>query len=319
MLRRERQDNARWPLLLFLLPLLAAVNSVQGENRAEQSGDRFSQLVQIVAASGENEQQDFSWIALSELTAAYESVFTSSGSETPKERRSRDRLVSWRSATRSYISELQGLLERLPGSVDIQMQADSVEAPVIYIDGTPIVLSGPEIGGVKLMEKRIIDTYCAMYDCGELNTPAGQQPEAVYTSVGGSWHLRNFGKASYVTTDGLIFTFNGLSERPAKQQVCEAFAAELRNLAAGLRDALDAGHRIDWDRLEIQPLAGGRGHRIQFNRSGEYLRLELPLLARNGVPAAAMLAWIRERATGGGESGEFEIAADPLLLQRSPE
>lgn len=314
MQQNERRFNARWPLLLFAISFLGALSSAQSENHSQRSGDVFSRLVQIVAESGENEQQDFSWIALSELTAAYERVFMDSRTETPKEKRSRDKLISWRNGTRRYISELHDLLDRLPGSVEIQLQAETVGPPVIYIDGKPTIISGPDIGSADLMEKRIIDTYCAMYDCSELPTSAGQQPEAAPTPGGGSWSLRNVGQASYVTPDGLIFTFSGVSERKEKQRICEAFASEIRNLAAGLRGALDAGHVIHWDRIEIQPLTGSRGHRIQFNRSGESLRMELPLLARIGAPAAEMLAWIKQRATGG-ESGEFEILADSLLLK----
>ena len=47
----------------------------------------LSRLVQLVIASDENAQQDFSWIALPELAAAYEKVYQSSGSEVLKEKR----------------------------------------------------------------------------------------------------------------------------------------------------------------------------------------------------------------------------------------
>ena len=308
---RTPRSGAGWFLLLLVPALLLPSSTAQGESSSGQDENSLSRLVQLVIASDENAQQDFSWIALSELAAAYEKVYQSSGSEVLKEKRARDKLISWRSGTQRYISELHALLERLPGSVELQIQAGEAGPPVIVIDGRPVVISGPEIGSSMLMEKRITDIYCALYDCGELSGKA-DRPSAVSAGSGGVWTLKNSGKASYETADGLIFTFSGISGRKAKEQISEDFAAEIRGLRAGLRDATEAGHRIDWNNLDIQPLAGGRGHRVQFNLDGEYLRMTLPGLAQPGALSPEVLAWIRRSAIDG-MPAEVEIFADRLL------
>lgn len=312
--RSDRRFSRGCSLLLLAMAFLLPPGMVCGKSTPGQAGSTFSRLVQMVAESGENAQQDFAWIALAELIAAYEKVYLSSRTEQPKERKARDKLINWRNGTQRYISELHALLDRLPGSVELQMQAGEAGPPVIYIDGEPLVLSGPEIGSAMRMEKRIIDIYCAMYDCSELSSSAGQQSTEIMAPGRGIWNLGNSGKVSYATPDGLIFIFSGISGRQAKQQSCEALAAEMRRLVAGLREAVDAGHPVDWMRLEIQPLAGNRGHRTVFNSAGEYLRMALPGLARLGALSPGILSWIQQR-TIGGTPAEAEIFADLLLLE----
>jgi hypothetical protein len=309
--RSHRHFSRGWFLLLLAIALLLPCS----ESLSGKAGNTFSRLVQIVADSGENAQQDFAWIALAELIAAYEKVYLSSRSERPREKKSREKLISWRSGTQSYISQLHSLLDRLPGSVELQLQVEAAGPPIIVIDGNPVVISGPEIGSAMLMEKRIIDTYCAMYDCSELDDIAEQRSAVVTTAGRGVWNLRKFGKASYETPDGLVFTFSGISGRKLKQQICEALALELRGLASGLRDAVNAGYAVDWNSLEIQTLAGSRGHKVLFNSAGEYIRMEIPELAQLGALPSGLLAWIKQRTTEE-EPTEVEIFADRLLLMR---
>ena len=307
-----RSCNLGWMLLQLAALYLLPWNMAQSEAVRDPAADRFSRLAQIVAEAGENAKQDFSWIAISELTAAYEKVYLSSRGENPQERRAREKLFSWRSGTRSYLAMLHRLLERLPGSTELQIQASEAGPPIIYIDREPVVISGPDIGSVRFMEKRIVDTYCALYDGSELATPSGQQSDAVIPSGAGIWTLKRIGSASYTTPDGLVFVFSGVTGRSLKQQRCEAIAAEMRGVVAGLRDAADAGHLIQWSSLEIRLLAGGRGHRVRFNSAGEYLRAELPLLARIAPLQPLVFSWIKQR-TIDERPIEIEILADPLL------
>lgn len=309
---REQPWAGLKPLLLVAL-LLAPAGQTLGQKGVERPADNFSRLVRIVAAADQDAQQDFAWIALSELVAAYEKVYASSATERPKKQKAREKLYSWRSATRSYVAELYRLLERLSAGADIQIQAEEAGPPVIHINGTPVIISGPEIGSVMLMEKRIIDTYCDMYDCSDLATAVERQAEMEprISAGSGSWTLQNFGRASYRTKDGLIFLFSGLSERDEKQRACDEIAAELRSLSAGLQDAALAGHWIEWESIDIQPLARELGERVRFNSAQEYLLLPLPLLAQSWPPAPGILNWLRQRAFDG--TAEVEIVADPLL------
>ena len=97
-----------------------------------------------------------------------------------------------------------------------------------------MVISGPEIGSSMLMEKRITDIYCALYDCGELSGKADRS-SAVSAGSGRGLTLKNFGKASYETADGLIFTFSGISGRKAKRANQRGFCG--RDKRAGGRVA----------------------------------------------------------------------------------
>ncbi|MCB1750415.1 MAG: hypothetical protein KDI74_01755 [Gammaproteobacteria bacterium] len=310
--RSGRRFSARCCLLLLLPVLLLPAAMAFAGSVSRESGGALSRLVQMVSEAGASEQQDFAWIALSEVIAAYEKVYLSSATEVPKEKKARDKLISWRHGTRIYISELRDLLARFAGSIELQTQTEG--PPVIYIDGAPVVISGPEIGRANSLEKRIVDTYCALYDCGELFRSESRVPAAESLPGPGNWTLRNFGKASYTTPDGLIFNFSGISDRNEKQQVCEALAAELRSLVAGLREAMDAGYRIDWNSLEIQQLSGGRGHRVLFNDAGEYLRMALPALSQFAALSPGIVAWIKRRSIGG-TPAEVEIFADRLRLE----
>lgn len=311
--RDGKQSRSGWLLPMLVCVLLASPGQSLSQKDTDGQADAFPRLVRMVANADADAQQDFTWIALSELVASYEKVYTSSASEKSKKKKAREKLSSWRSGTQAYIAQLHRLMERFSGGVEIQIHVEKAGPPVIYIDDTPVIISGPEIGSGMQMERRIVDAYCAMYDCGDLVSSAGRNAatERVSSSAAGGWTLQNSGSTSYRTADGLLFLFSELSGRDEKQQACNAIAAELRELSNGLRDAALAGHWIEWDSIEIQPQGDGRGERVKFNSAQEFLRLPLPLLAQSLPYTPAMLTWLKQRAFD--DTAEVEIAADPLL------
>jgi hypothetical protein len=271
---------------------------------------QLRELATLVARSDYAAQQDFAWIALSELTATYEQVLANSAARLPQSQRARRKLYSWRSGTQDFVDSLQRLLARLDGSVNLRLRIDETGPPVLYIDQQPVVLSGPELGAARLMERRIFDAYCAIYDCAEILPQTVSQSPRLQPDIDGRWWLEDYGRVSYRTTDGLICRFRAINERALKQQVCERIAAELRALARALREAQLAGHRIDWNGLRIESLAAGRGQRLLLRPGGAYLRLPLPSLAATGQLGEQLRYWLQRRVES--ERAQAEIPG-PLL------
>ncbi|MCB1760929.1 MAG: hypothetical protein KDI68_14255 [Gammaproteobacteria bacterium] len=305
--------TARIWLAILLCALFCRVSPADAGEPSPQPG-RLRDLVLQVAGSDYAAQQDFAWIALSELTASYEQALAASAERLPQSQRARRKLYSWRGGAQEFVDELRRLLALLDGTADLRLRVDETGPPVLYVDRQPVVLSGPELGAAQLMEQRIFDGYCAIYDCSGLQPRRGRAPESSREPAGaaGRWWLEDYGRVSYRTGDGLLCRFREIAGRVAKQQACERIATELRVLAEALREAQLAGHGIDWRGLRIESLAAGRGQRLMLHPHGAYLRLPLPSLAAGGGLSDPLLQWLRQRVAG--EEARAEIPRSLLVV-----
>ncbi len=285
------------PMLWFLLVLgFPTPVAFAGSQISFTVGDSaFTQLTQFVAEADMQARQDFAWISISELIATYERVISESALERPDSSKERIKLTSWRSGAAAFSRDLQRLRERLRESVEVEVQPGGVGAAVIFIDGSPLVLSGPEIGAADRIETRILGDFCTMYLCPEFSTGNEAASPEVAPVGRGMWLLSNQRLPRYQTPDGLVFVFADLSARREKQETCEIIAGELRTLVGGLGASRRAGLAIDWQRLQVRPLKGAAGYHVTVNANGDYLRLELPYLSRHELLDLGGREWVKKR------------------------
>lgn len=302
---------SRQPVLALRLCstiLLAISVTVGAGTEITKSEDPFVVLTQHVANAGLLEQQDFAWIAVSELIAAYDKVIAESSQERPGALRERRRLSDWRAGVRAFNRELSTLMAALESGADIEIQPGGAGAAVLFIGGSPLVISGPEIGAIGVMERRIITTYCVLHLCPDLSHNS-DLPSGGPRYVGrGIWVLDNQRPPRYQTPDGLTFIFSNFSSRRDKQEFCEAVAGELRSLAEGLMRTRQHGLGIDWDRLDIRPFRGADGSHVTVNHNGDFLHLNLPYLERTDLLKRGGMAWVKARVNGQKEEASFEQA-----------
>jgi hypothetical protein len=100
-----------------------------------------------------------------------------------------------------------------------------------------------------------------------------------------------------MTDDGLEFQFRDMSEIRKKRAACSQIVAELYALVAALVRKRDLGSVVDWDVLEIIPIAGNEVHRVVLN-AGDAMQLSLPGLASSRDLFRAVRPWLAARISG---------------------
>ncbi|MES9845001.1 MAG: hypothetical protein ABW162_15025 [Candidatus Sedimenticola sp. PURPLELP] len=284
--------------LLLMLSLPASSNE-QGTPVQLKEKAPFERLVDTLATADAAQRQDFAWIALSEIAHAYELELMESKQETLSSEKRLRKLIRWRKGIRGFIEQLHALIERLPTLTEIEIQPAAAGPSILFIGNNPVVLSGPENGMAKFMERRIIDSYCSLYDCSALDEQPEPQPDDEQQLVGrGKWIFEHHRQARYETPDNLVFVFSDLAERSKKQEACDRIAEELRMLASAIRRAKRAGYPIDWSSLVIEPLNGNSKSHVLLNTNGDYLQLELPSLLGGELLDEETVHWTRKKSNG---------------------
>lgn len=302
-----------WFLLVVVVLAIATLDALAAEALAKrQSQDVFLKLAKTLSVSGDIQRRDFVWIAVSELTSAYEKVLEDSASAKTKNQEARYKLIRWRRATRAFVIELQTLLDLLRTSAEVQVYGDAAGFVTVFINNRPVVISGPKLNASQQMEHRIVEAYCELHDCEELFVTSPVQTIDSEWFSKGTWIFKQGQTPHYETSDGLVFLFSSLSGRIEKQQVCERVANELRVLVADLRDAKRAGIVIDWDLLEVQPLADSGASYVPLNKEGDYLSQNLPYLEITKLLEQDALAWVRKMVEGE-KYASIIIYADRLM------
>ena len=281
--------------LAAVLLALAVCSASAAEVMADRDeSDAFIRLAQSLATSEQARRLDFAWIAVAEMAGEYRKILEDSAAVAPHKGSSRLKLARWRQATQGYLAELEWVLQRIGAVAEIRLHVEAGRLVTLLVENKPIVISGPESSNARLMQQRILDTYCELYDCSDILGAAADPASTPPTPGKGAWIFAQNQGFRYTTPDGMVFLFSSLGDRTAKEALCEHIAGELRLLVSLLRDARRGGFAIEWPSLEVRPLADSDKAYIQLNRKGDYLREKLPRLARTGALANGGLDWARQ-------------------------
>lgn len=276
-------------------------------------GSAFRTLAGEVARSDRLERYDFTTIALDELIAAYETSYRESALEQHDKPKAQLKLARWRRESKVFVDQLKSQFAGISDQSHIEIEVDQSGAIILFIDNTPMVISGPEIGKAGQMEQRIIDRFCKLHDCARYRTTPSTPAIAKIRTVRGGWQLQYRQGATYATGDGLSFVFRTLDNRAEKQARCEAIARDLRTLVAGLQNAQRAGYAIDWKRLTIATLQDGTTEHIIINAAGDYLNMDLGFFGNHRGLSQPFLDWAEKRVAG--EPASIVISNAEQLLR----
>ena len=258
-------------------------------------GDPFIRLAQGLATAEPGRRLDFAWIAVAEMAGEYRRILQDSAAAAPHKGSSHLKLARWRQATQGFLAELEWALQRIGAVPEIRVHVTAGRLVTLLVEDQPIVISGPESSDSRLMQQRILDTYCALYDCSDILHAAPGPASAAPVNPGkGAWVFTQTRGGRYTTPDGLAFQFSSLANRSGKEALCENIAEEMRRLVSLLREARRGGFAIDWQMLEVRPVADSEQAYILLNRNGDYLRGKLPHLAATDVLANGGLTWISQ-------------------------
>lgn len=287
-------------LVASTLLLLGAVPAWAGKLAVPEAPPQsaFHLLAGKVARSDSLQRYDFASIALDELIADYEASYRQSAREQHSDRKAQLKLARWRRESRHFIDQLRGQLAGMNPQSHIEIEPDPSGTLILFVDDTPILVSGPEIGKAGQMEQRIVDRFCDLHDCAGYRDGPAPPPKPVARPERGGWLLQHRQGATYATRDGLSFVFRTLDNRAEKQAGCEVIARDLRRLVSGLRDARRAGYTIDWQHLNIATLHDGIIEQVVINGAGDYLNMELDFFGSHRGLEQPFLGWTQKRVEG---------------------
>jgi len=202
----------------------------------------------------------------------------------------------WTVAVDALVRDLQRLLEGLSPQTPVQVSAQGVQTLYVIVDGNPVLLIGPRADENRLLEQRVLERFCSRNDCDDLI--GDRQSKASVAGHSGSpalWRFSDPAGPVCASGDGLELQFRNDVYLEEKREACTRIMAELDRLANRLRNGIESGKTVDWNRLAIDSTTGANLQRIVLNGEGDYVVMSLPSLARANKLFVQVLPWLAAR------------------------
>ncbi len=254
---------------------------------------------------------EFSRIALIEMYNAYQLELKKSFKNLSKDAKKRAKVRRWGYATHAYLESLDHYFFQLDSGKSLDFFISKQNKIVLLIGEQAVIITGPNTGANKQIEHNIVDLFCQQYDCREYfnntqfsskNLPRGEEEDShneqavIYDTISGSWSIKNNMQADYVTSNGLVFNFSSIKNRTIKESWALGIANESDLLITSLGSAQVKGNKIHWPLLKIVELPVTENvDKIIINRSGDFIKLPLPLLGSSELLFIQLLPWIKDR------------------------
>ena len=242
------------------------------------SRSELLQLAQHVQRDDEEKHYYFSQIALYEMLNSYQRELQRSYTKIPKTLARRAKVRHWRFATYAYIETINEYLFLMDSGVRTSFFISPQNKIFLLIGDVPVIISGPNSGENKKIEKNIVENYCLEFDCQDYFK---QQKSAIPTTqfeqlLSGEWSITTQHQFSYIVNDKLIFNFSSMQDRKNKQKWVMELASELNLLLNALHRVKEKGKPIDWSLLMIEDLPlTDNADKVIINQRADYIKIAL--------------------------------------------
>ncbi len=259
---------------------------------------RLNALAMAVADEHVMLRVDLARIALSELAAIYDEEAERARRDM-RHKAKKPGLWRWSAAVKDLAADYATLAESITMTTPIKVSIGAGNSLYLAIDGRMVAVSSPRMNDQAAFEQRVIEQFCNLNRCEDLldNPDIAVAAPAPERSGHTRWSFSQGAGPVCETADGLQFQFRNMDNLGRKRDVCARAAGELNALASAIARDMAAGVRIDWNRLEISPLADG-DELVTLNREGDYLRLPLPTLAERPELFIIVRPWLAAKAQG---------------------
>jgi len=283
---------------LILLFFLHSFNAVQADSEINLSRSKLVQLASHLEVAEPDKQYFFSQIALFEMFDSYQQEIERSYTHPPKTKSRLRDVHRWRFASQSYLKTINQYLYLLDSGSTLRFLVSRQNKIFLIIANTPVIISGPNAGADKQIEKNIVDKFCQQYDCREYfarTYNADLDKAFVHSDISGEWLFNSQDHVSFAVSNGLVFIFSKLSEREKKEQWAIKLCNELSLLLKYLNRTQKRGKSIDWLSLAIMELPlTDNAYKIIINNDNDYLKLTLPLLGKNPALFHILIPWLKQ-------------------------
>lgn len=308
-LARPRRERGPYPVNIarpILCLLLVCVAQISAQPQQSSPGTRLGRLAAALHDAPFPMGTDFARCALQELAQVYADEARVARREVRTRVRNPD-LPRWADSVEAYALRLAAIANALGDGSRVAVTLDPMGLVTLFVDQVPVVVSGPRISEPILLEERILGRFCALHPCDLLlamhqpleprpTPPPGPDPRPRAVTTRWSFEARSGPVCR--TESGLELHFRSTLDLPRKREFCTRLVRELHHLADALADYRAKGVRLDWEVVQVQPLADERFDRVNLNRNGEYLRRSLPTLAADPKLAHAAGDWLAARSRG---------------------
>jgi len=201
----------------------------------------------------------------------------------------------------------------------------------ILIGDVPVIISGPNSGADKQIEKNIVEQFCLQYDCREyfekthtisdtssLNKLSNDSADGIKIhDVSGQWILNSNHQASFSVSNGLIFNFNNIKDRKEKELWALKVSKELILLLDFLKRIQEKGKVISWSSLVIEQLPlTDSAYKVIINHNNDHIKVSLPLLGNRPVLFHLLIPWLKTYFENQSDYRMIIDNADKYLIQK---
>lgn len=248
-----------------------------------------------LATAPDHQKTAFVLIALNELYASYEAALTRAYKEYPRKLKKRRKINSWRHATKDYLDNIQYVSDYILSGNPFDFFINRQDIIIVSVSGQVMMITGPNNKSDRLIETNILNQFCKLYDCHDyFSASEGLYVNSLRTSVSGHWSMSKKGK-NFITDIGLVFRFDKLSDRKAKEKWSLDLANELSILVETLELCLLKGYSIDWDSISLSSDQDKDGKVIlTINQQEDFTKITLPLLSKNTKIFFDVKPWIQQ-------------------------
>jgi hypothetical protein len=296
-----RRTVRRWLALLMLCALPA-----QGTGASE-----LKRLALAIGNAPPAVRIDFATIAIYETAAAYaEEAQRARQEPDPAQRRD---VARWANAVDRYATDLWTIVDTISEVTEIDVRVSAASDVELGVDGTTVLLSGPQPQLESAFEQRILERFCELQPCSELLADF-QGPTTTAAAPGSAmrWTFSERSGPVCSNADGLEFQFRDTQNLAQKRQACEQIIAELNHLTTQITQHKESGTRIEWNHLAIHAMKENPQQRVELNSDGDSLVTSVPALAATKRLFVLVKPWLAARVNGT-SLHQVVINADALM------
>ncbi len=285
---------------LFLFFCLNASADHGTEINLTQS--RLIHLAQQIQQADPARKYDFLLITLQQMANAYAEEAEKVALEKQKTLKKHAKAVHWQYSSYRYLDSIESAIVQL----DIEENPDFFISKqnrivVLFTDQPPVVVSGPNNGSHKRMEKNIVEQFCVIYDCSEYfksNSENNSLQEQLEDpgEFGGIWNIQRDFKGLFESDTGISCSFKSLKNRTAKEQWMAALHQELILILDALKKATSKGVIVNWPLLKLEPLPlTDNAYKLLINQQKSYIKVNVPVLFHNPELFRRLSPWLKQR------------------------
>lgn len=260
------------------------------------SRSQLAKLGENLESVSNEQKHEFARISLAQLYMTYEQELDRSLGEIPANINKKKKLDRWRTSTEFFLKEIDYALGQVLTGSNYDFFVNQQDRIIFSVPGKILMLSGPNRKAEKMMESKIINQFCSLYDCRNyLSFTEKQYFAKNQSTVNGYWLMDRKYQADYFTNIGIIFRFDNLKHRKEKEHWSLNLTRDLLFLVKTLEITQAKGYVVDFTSISIsKKSAQNETVKLIINQKGDFIYLNLPLLSSSFDDVELLNTWLKK-------------------------